>query len=53
MARRFSLNHAPAEKSERLEEERADVVGLQPAGLGLLHLRADAGDVALVEDIGG
>lgn len=38
---------------ERLEEERPDEVGLEPAGVGALHLLADPGHVGQVHRVGG
>jgi hypothetical protein len=42
VAARFPLAHRPAKPPEGLEEERLDIVGLQPPGLGALHLLAHA-----------
>ena len=42
-----------AEALERLEEERLDVVRLEAAGLGALHVLADAVDAAGVHRVVG
>ena len=53
VAARLALLGRAAEAPERLEEERLDVVRLEPAGLGPLHVLADAVDPAGVHGVVG
>lgn len=48
---RLPLRDAPPEQAERLEEERAHVVGLQAPRPGLLHPQAQLFDVGLGEHL--
>src|SRR5208282_2659735 len=53
VAARFALLGRPAQKSERLVEERLDIVRLEAAGLGALHLFSDSPDPAGVHGVVG
>jgi hypothetical protein len=49
----FAFAGGAAEAFEGLEEEGFDVVGLEAAGFGALHVMADAGDLAGVHGVDG
>ena len=46
IAARLPLAHCPPKLLKRFEKERLDVVRLQPAGIGALHVFADAVNAA-------